>query len=66
MSCHSEGAPATEESAQTREILQSPGLRQDDMNAVEFGELFSREPLAEDLVHRTSKLLGVLERSNPS
>ena len=39
-----EQAQSAAQSAQPREILQSPRLPQDDMNAVEFGKLFSREP----------------------
>jgi hypothetical protein len=64
MLCHSERALATEESAQPREILQSPRLPQDDMNAVEFGKLFSRAPLT----HRGSceRRVSIQTRPNPS
>ena len=60
MPCHSEGAPATEESAQPREILQSPGLPQDDMNAVEFGKLFSRDPYENETIWVPQKRVAAL------
>ena len=63
MPCHPEGAPATEESAQPREILQSPGLPQDDMNAVEFGKLFSRELLADEASFHRPDALFILPQT---